>query len=435
MRRERGHAPVAQGASRPLGAPKATPAGAGRDGTSPLDVYSRLWSDAASYWTDAWQRGVLYLDVMRQRGNQYHEHMAEKAPHVLSFTGDLVADGRKLRAPGQLRAGPDHPARGRHGRHEEAAVRGRRPARRARARDRRLQGRQRDRRGAAGRPPLLLRRLPAEPGARPDDRGRDGAPRPRFLERVAELHPEAEGKPVVVGNCQAGWADPDDRRDPARAVRPDHRRRLAALLLGRRARREPDALLGRAARRELAHRARGRPRQRHLRRRLAGPELRGHEPRQHALDQAVQPLLEDRHRGPSATSASRSGGAATSCSTPRRCSRSSTTCSSATSWPRQSWSPRTGSGSTCARSARRSSASAPRATTSPRRSRRWAGSPTSTPASTTSAPTARPSSTASTRASATSASSSPAAWRRRSTRSSRPTSTSSTSCRPASTRR
>jgi pimeloyl-ACP methyl ester carboxylesterase len=27
-----------------------------------------------------------------------------------------------------------------------------------------------------------------------------------FLERVAELHAGAEGKPVVIGNCQAGWA-------------------------------------------------------------------------------------------------------------------------------------------------------------------------------------------------------------------------------------
>ena len=26
-----------------------------------------------------------------------------------------------------------------------------------------------------------------------------------FLERVIALHPESEGKPVVIGNCQAGW--------------------------------------------------------------------------------------------------------------------------------------------------------------------------------------------------------------------------------------
>ena len=27
-----------------------------------------------------------------------------------------------------------------------------------------------------------------------------------FIKKVAELHPEAPGKPVVIGNCQAGWA-------------------------------------------------------------------------------------------------------------------------------------------------------------------------------------------------------------------------------------
>ena len=27
-----------------------------------------------------------------------------------------------------------------------------------------------------------------------------------FLEQVIELHPDADGKPVVIGNCQAGWA-------------------------------------------------------------------------------------------------------------------------------------------------------------------------------------------------------------------------------------
>jgi len=27
-----------------------------------------------------------------------------------------------------------------------------------------------------------------------------------FLAHVNELHPKADGKPVVIGNCQAGWA-------------------------------------------------------------------------------------------------------------------------------------------------------------------------------------------------------------------------------------
>ena len=27
-----------------------------------------------------------------------------------------------------------------------------------------------------------------------------------FLRKVVALHADAEGKPVVIGNCQAGWA-------------------------------------------------------------------------------------------------------------------------------------------------------------------------------------------------------------------------------------
>ena len=57
---------------------------------------------------------------------------------------------------------------------EEAAVRRRRPARRPRSGDRRLQGRQRDRRRHARRASLLLRGLPARAGARADDRGHHG---------------------------------------------------------------------------------------------------------------------------------------------------------------------------------------------------------------------------------------------------------------------
>ena len=36
-------------------------------------------NEAWDYCVDVWQRSVLYLDVMRRRGNQYHEHMAENA--------------------------------------------------------------------------------------------------------------------------------------------------------------------------------------------------------------------------------------------------------------------------------------------------------------------------------------------------------------------
>ena len=38
-------------------------------------------------YVDAGQRTVLFLNVMRRRGNQYLEHMAQTVPHVLQFDG------------------------------------------------------------------------------------------------------------------------------------------------------------------------------------------------------------------------------------------------------------------------------------------------------------------------------------------------------------
>ena len=54
---------------------------------------------AVEYMTDAAQRSILFWDVMRQRGNQSREHMAQTAPHVLEFEVELVVDGRKLERP------------------------------------------------------------------------------------------------------------------------------------------------------------------------------------------------------------------------------------------------------------------------------------------------------------------------------------------------
>ena len=51
------------------------------------------------YWVDAWQRSILLLDVLRQRGNNSREHNARTAPNVLSFEAELVLDGRSLPRP------------------------------------------------------------------------------------------------------------------------------------------------------------------------------------------------------------------------------------------------------------------------------------------------------------------------------------------------
>ena len=58
-----------------------------------------MFTDASSYVLDAWQRSVLFLDVMRQRAIQYREHAAKSTPHVLDFEAQLVCDGRTLERP------------------------------------------------------------------------------------------------------------------------------------------------------------------------------------------------------------------------------------------------------------------------------------------------------------------------------------------------
>src|ERR1700730_1239638 len=54
---------------------------------------------AIEYVVDAAQRTVLFWDTMRQRGNQYREHLAETAPHVLDYGVELIIDGRTLDRP------------------------------------------------------------------------------------------------------------------------------------------------------------------------------------------------------------------------------------------------------------------------------------------------------------------------------------------------
>ena len=58
-----------------------------------------VWSDAVEYWIDAARRTILYWDVMRQRGNHYHEQQKRTALSMLSFEHELIMDGRALPRP------------------------------------------------------------------------------------------------------------------------------------------------------------------------------------------------------------------------------------------------------------------------------------------------------------------------------------------------
>lgn len=163
-----------------------------------------LGGTVLEYVTDAWQRSVLYADVMRQRGDQYRAHLEEIAPHVLEFPSELVMSGRELPEPVnyalvRIVAPPELPAdpakrpfvvvdpRAGHG----PGIGGFKP-------DSEIGAAQQ-----AGHPCYFVGFLPDPvPGQTIEDVMRAEA---AFLRKVIDLHPQSIGKPAVVGNCQAGW--------------------------------------------------------------------------------------------------------------------------------------------------------------------------------------------------------------------------------------
>ena len=268
-------------------------------------------ASAVEYMVDAGQRSVLFLDVMRRRGDQYREHVAQTAPHVLQYAAELIIDGRKLDEPVNYALVRIIPPKGVEIDPERRPFividprAGHGPGIGGFKADSEIGVAMK-----AGHPCYFVGFLPEPmPGQTIERIARAEA---LFIEKVISLHPDADGKPCVIGNCQAGWAVMILAVAAAGAVRTAHHRRCAARLLGRRARQISDALFGRPARRKLADRADQRSRRRQVRWRLAGAEFREPEPVEHAVDQAVQRLFQGRHRGGRATSNSSAGGAATS---------------------------------------------------------------------------------------------------------------------------
>ncbi|HYB10202.1 MAG TPA: DUF3141 domain-containing protein, partial [Alphaproteobacteria bacterium] len=154
---------------------------------------------------DAAQRTVLFWDVMRQRGNQYREHIAMKAPNVLDYKAELVVDGRTLERPVNymlVRIVPPAGASIDPKRRPFVVVdprAGHGPG---------IGGFKADSEIGealkAGHPCYFIGFLPDPmPGQTIEDIARAEA---AFLEKVIALHPDADGKPCVIGNCQAGWA-------------------------------------------------------------------------------------------------------------------------------------------------------------------------------------------------------------------------------------
>ena len=156
------------------------------------------------YWLDAWQRSVLFLDILRERGNTYQDQIAKEVPHVLSFPTELVRDGRTLDRPVNYALVRIVPSAGTQVDPTKAPIivvdprAGHGPG---------IGGMKQDSEVgvamAAGHACYFVGFLPKPmPGQTIEDVCRAEA---IFVEDVVARHPDAEGKPIIIANCQAGW--------------------------------------------------------------------------------------------------------------------------------------------------------------------------------------------------------------------------------------
>ncbi|MFC2972291.1 DUF3141 domain-containing protein [Azotobacter bryophylli] len=163
-----------------------------------------LWSDWCRYGVDVIQRSILFWDTLRQRGNAYLEHLEQGQPPVLHFDYETLLDGRTFERPvnyALLRIVPPpgvqvDPKRRPYLILDPRAGHG--PG---------IGGFKDDSQVGvalrAGHPVyfMIFYREP-EPGQTLLD---VCVAEERFVHRVRELHPDSP-KPVLVGNCQGGWA-------------------------------------------------------------------------------------------------------------------------------------------------------------------------------------------------------------------------------------
>jgi len=183
-----------------------------------------LLTEAGEYLVDSWQRSLLFIDTLRQRGDNYLEHLRKGQPPVLTFPYTVIMDGRNLERPvnyalvriqGQRKSGPPpkeaHPERRREPEkvhvEEDPAKRpiiiidpraGHGPG---------IGGSKQDSQVgnalAEGHPVyfVIFDTEPMPGQTLPDVHKAIGT----FIEEVNTRHPQAQ-EPMVIGNCQAGWA-------------------------------------------------------------------------------------------------------------------------------------------------------------------------------------------------------------------------------------
>ncbi|MGD8498121.1 MAG: DUF3141 domain-containing protein [Chromatiales bacterium] len=169
-----------------------------------VDLAALGGNDAIDYATDFWQRSVLFMDILRQRGNKQEEMTSRPINAVLIYDYEIIMRGRSLPRPvnyGLVRIVPPEgveidPAKRpvvvidpRAG--QGPGIGGFKPVSEI------------GQAFKAGHPVYFIG-FTADPveGQTIEDIAHAHT---LYLEKVMELHPEAQGKPFLIGNCQAGW--------------------------------------------------------------------------------------------------------------------------------------------------------------------------------------------------------------------------------------
>jgi pimeloyl-ACP methyl ester carboxylesterase len=180
--------------------------GDGKSGAMDFFPFPNVFNAAADYAMDATQRGALFLDILRERGNTYLEHRKSGKPPVLVFDYEMVMDGRELEDPCNYalvrilppaECPPTDPTRRPFVVIDPRAGHG--PGIGGFKMDSEI--------GIAlknGHPCYFIMFFPRPmKGQTIESITRAEV---AFLLKVNQLHGDAVGKPFVIGNCQGGWA-------------------------------------------------------------------------------------------------------------------------------------------------------------------------------------------------------------------------------------
>ncbi len=153
---------------------------------------------------DAWQRSILFLDVLRKQGNTFKEHNDAGMPPVLEFGFETIIDGRTLDRPVNYSLAKINPEEGVVIDPEARPVvivdprAGHGPGIGGSKKDSEI--------GMAlknAHPVYFILFYPEpEPGQTLKDVKNTEI---FYIKEVIRMHPKAQ-KPAIIGNCQAGWA-------------------------------------------------------------------------------------------------------------------------------------------------------------------------------------------------------------------------------------